>query len=271
MSAMQKVLLIPNSEKEGSCELAHRATKFLKDRCEVVGECSSFDEDLTRYNADFAITFGGDGTVLNAVRRFKREQIPIITVNLGRLGFLAEVNPEDLEGILKKYLEEQVNISHRMRLLVEVKRDGRTIFSQLALNEVAFMSLKCGRICTLNVAVDGRHLTTISGDGLVVSTATGSTAYALSAGGPILSSLLKSMLLVPVCAHRLTNRPLVLSQHEHLTINGLATISCDGINSLQLIKGDTVEIGCSNSPALIVTCGKDSRYDTLRRKLNWGE
>ena len=268
---MKKVLLVTNQEKEGSCKLAHRAMKYLKDHCEIVGECSSFDEDLNRFGADFAITFGGDGTVLNAVRRFGTTQIPIITVNLGRLGFLAEVNPDDLESMLNKFLEGKVRVSERMRLQVDILRNGENIFTQLALNEISFISVNCGRVCTLNLAIDGRHLTTISGDGLVVSTATGSTAYALSAGGPILSHLLSSMVIVPVCAHRLTNRPLVISKHEKLQVSGLSSISCDGINSLPITASDTVHIKCSSSPALLITCSKESRYDTLRRKLNWGE
>ena len=103
---MQKVLLITNPDKDGSCKLARQAIKYLDGKCEIVGEISSFDEDLSIFNADFAIIFGGDGTVLNAIRRFGTDQIPIITVNLGRLGFLAEVNPEDLEVMLDNYLSE---------------------------------------------------------------------------------------------------------------------------------------------------------------------
>ncbi len=268
---MQKVLLITNPDKDGSCKLANQATKFLEGKCEISGKISSFDEDLSKFNADFAIIFGGDGTVLNAIRRFGTDQIPLITVNLGRLGFLAEVNPEDLEIMLEKYLSEQITISERMRLEITVIRNNTTIFHQLALNEISFFSAECGRICTLNITVDNLHLTSISGDGLVVSTATGSTAYALSAGGPILNPTLKSMLLVPVCAHRLTNRPLVLSRHEILSVTGPSTISCDGINSLKLTNSDIVKIKCSNSPAMIVTCSKEGRYDTLRQKFNWGE
>ncbi len=268
---MQRVLLISNPEKYGTSELVNRAEKFLNGKCDIIAEVSSFDEDLTRFNADFAIIFGGDGTVLNAIRRFGTEQIPVITVNLGKLGFLAEINPEELEKMLEKYLAGSVNISERMRLQIKVLRNQKTIFTQLALNEISFFSLNCGRICTLNIAVDQQHLTSISGDGLVVATATGSTAYALSAGGPIMNPTLKSMLLVPVCAHRLTNRPLVLSRHEELSISGPASISCDGINSMRLTEADIVQVRCSDSPALIVTYSQESRYDTLRRKLNWGE
>ncbi len=268
---MQKVLLITNPDKKGSCLQAERARQYLKDKCEIIAEIPSFDEELSKFSADFAITFGGDGTVLNAIRRFGTDQIPIITVNLGRLGFLAEVNPQDLEKMLEKYLHGHINISERIRLKIEVFRAEKLIFSEFALNEVSFFSASCGRICTLNIDVDDMHLTTISGDGLVVATATGSTGYALSAGGPILNPTLKSMILVPVCAHQLTNRPLVLSRHETLCISGKSTISCDGIKSLLITPGDTVKVKCSNFPAKIVTCSRENRYNTLRQKLNWGE
>ena len=268
---MRKALLITNPEKNRSAELALRTRKYLKLHGVETCESCSFDEDLTAFKADFAITFGGDGTVLNTVRRLSSKQIPIITVNLGRLGFLAEVNPEDIEFMLKKYLQGNIVTSSRMRLCVKLFRNGEVLYQQFALNEVSFVSQERGRVCNLNIEIDNRRLTEISGDGLIVATATGSTAYSLSAGGPILSTLLKSMLLVPVCAHRLTNRPLVLSKHEKLSINGRSTMSCDGIHSLKLQENDFVEICCSDYPAEIVTCSKANRYDTLRRKLNWGE
>ena len=257
---MQKVLLITNPDKEGSCKLAARSKEYLNGKCEIVAEISSFDEDLSPFNADFAIIFGGDGTVLNAVRRFGTAQIPLITVNLGHIGFLAEVNPNDLELMLEKYLTGSTTLSERMRLKIEVHRDDKVIFSQMALNEVSFFSSRCGRVCTLNVSIDNMHLTSISGDGLIVATATGSTAYALSAGGPVLNPSMKSMLLVPVCPHRLSNRPLVLSHHEKLSIKGTSAISCDGIRSLQLTQQDRVIVSGTDSPAKIVTCNRANRY-----------
>ena len=268
---MQRVLLVTNPDKEGSCALATRSKQYLNGRCEVLTEISSFDEDLSRLNADFAIIFGGDGTVLNAVRRFGTAQIPLITVNLGHIGFLAEVNPDDLEIMLEKFLTGNTSLSERMRLKIEVERNGQTIFSQLALNEISFFSPSCGRLCTLHVCVDDMHLTSISGDGLIVATATGSTAYALSAGGPVLNPAMKSMLLVPVCPHRLSNRPLVLSHQERLSIQGTSTISCDGIRSLHITREDTVTVSDADNPAKIVTCSEANRYTTLRQKLNWGE
>lgn len=268
---MRRALLITNPEKNRSAELALRTKRYLQNHGVDICESYSFEEDLTVFNADFAVTFGGDGTVLNAVRRLGTKQIPLITVNLGRLGFLAEVNPEDIELMLKKYLEGNIDITFRMRLCVRLVRGDKILYKQFALNEVSFISPERGRICHLNIEVDGKRLTEISGDGLIIATATGSTAYSLSAGGPILSPFIKSMLLVPVCPHRLTNRPLVLSKHEKLRINGKATISCDGIHSLDLKNSDYIEICCSDYPAEIVTSNKANRYDILRRKMNWGE
>lgn len=268
---MKKALIIANPEKERATELAAKSCEILSSCCEIVAEISSFDQDLSGYNADFAVVLGGDGTVLNAVNRLGQLQIPLITVNLGRLGFLAEIAPENLRITLEKFCQGELNISKRMLLECKISRDDKIIWSGLALNEFAFISPIHGRMCHLQLSVDCEGLTEIAGDGAVVSTPTGSTAYALSAGGPILNPELRGILLVPVCPHRLSNRPLVLGENEVLSVTGESILNCDGHEKMTLQNGDTAIISCSEISAKIVLAEKCGRYDVLRRKLGWGE
>ena len=265
-----KALLVTNPQKEQARGLCRRARNHLAGCCEIEEAEESFASPLEKHNADFAIVFGGDGTVLNTVTRLGARQIPLITVNLGRLGFLAEVVPSELEHAIDNFLAGRTRVSRRMLLRARIKRGAETVWEGDALNEFAFVSAEHGRMCRLDLDIDGCGLTQSSGDGVIAATPTGSTGYALSAGGPILNPEIEAMLLVPICPHRLSNRPLVFAQNEVLGVRGRCLLSRDGRKECQIEEGDVAEVFCSDNYAQIVLGKSCGQYDILRHKLGWG-
>lgn len=266
-----RVLLVANPQKEQALTLARQAHERLAQHGVEIIEDSTIDAPLHPHAADFAIVFGGDGTVLNAVRRLGAWQIPLITVNLGKLGFLAEINPAELDAAIENFLTHKIRLSPRMLIETRVSLGGVLRWSGYCLNEFAFLAAEHGRMCHLQLAVDGAKLTEVSGDGLIVATPTGSTGYALSAGGPILNPELRAMLLAPICPHRLSNRPLVLGENETLMVRGRCQLNADGRPAFDMVEEETAQIACSTVEAQFVLGTCCGRYDILRRKLGWGE
>lgn len=267
---MKRVLLVANQEKDRAIELAAQTREFLRGRAEIVEADEVVGGCLGQAGADLAVVFGGDGTVLDTVKRLGERQIPLLTINLGRLGFLAEVSPERINADLERVLAGDYKISRRMMLEAEVLRGGEVEWQGRSLNEFAFITPEHGRMCHLNLGVDCGHLITTAGDGVLVATATGSTGYALSAGGPILNPELRAALLVPLCPHLLSNRPLVLGEHETLTVSGNSIISCDGRKVHRLDEQSQANVRCSEISAQIILGSDCGRYDVLRKKLGWG-
>jgi len=225
---------------------------------------------------DLAIVVGGDGTLLNAARSLAEHDVAVLGVNLGRLGFLVDVSPEDMEGQLERilagdYLEEQRTLLH-----ASVQRDGRVLDESTALNDVIVHKRDIARMIELDTWIDGHFLNTNRSDGLIVSTPTGSTAYALSGGGPVLRPKLNAIALVPICPHTLSNRPIVIDDGATIEIvlhEGTleATVSCDGQVSQPLQAGDHVIIRKhSHALRLLHPPGYDY-FTVLRKKLRWSE
>lgn len=266
-----KALLIANPLKERALELAETTRHFLQERCDLIPESPDSCSSLAESDADFAVVFGGDGTVLHTVNRLGARQIPLVTVNLGRLGFLAEITPEELEPALLRVLTAEATISRRMMLEARVLHEDSILWHGFCLNEFAFLPTGQGRMARLKLSVDEHSLAQISGDGLLLSTPTGSTGYALSAGGPILNPELLAMLLVPICPHRLSHRPLVFAQNELLCVQGNGILTCDGSKICNLAEDARTEVTCSGRCAQLVLGSCCGRYDILRRKLGWGE
>ncbi|GHV19164.1 NAD kinase [Planctomycetales bacterium] len=266
---MSRILLLPNPYKPAAAALARTVAAQLSPAHHV-----ALAEEKNRGNDDdydFGVVFGGDGTVLHAVNYLGNRQIPLLTVNLGRLGFLAEVAPTAVDAALAKVLAGDYQVGERMLLTVEFARRGQDVFKRRVLNEVAFMPRAHGRMCRLQLAVGGAYLNEIYGDGLIVATPTGSTAYALSAGGPLLSPRLAAMLLAPICPHNLSHRPLVLSPDEELAVTGAALITCDGVMEMAIAADETAKIRRSRQTAKIILANSEAgHYDVLRQKLGWG-
>jgi NAD+ kinase len=224
---------------------------------------------------DLMVVLGGDGTLLAVARDMGSSTVPILGVNLGQLGFLAEVTPEEQADTLGRVLEGDYETVERMRLEVRAERDGRELARYLALNDAVITRSELSRMIDLEMLADGAPVTTYHGDGLIVSTPTGSTAYTLSAGGPILLPGSRVFVLTPICPHTLTQRPIVLSEASRLEIQvfpreGHAQLTVDGQTGLTLAGGDRIFVAASERPVLFVVDPSRSRFDVLRTKLGWG-
>ena len=223
------------------------------------------------------VSLGGDGTLLSVARAVGTRSIPIMGVNLGRLGFLAEVDPEEVFAVLDKTLAGDGHFITRMRLDVRLIRGEEERESFLALNEAVVTNGQLSRMIDVEARAEGQRVTTYHADGLIVATPTGSTAYSLSAGGPLLVPDLEAIVVTPICPHSLTQRPLVLPQdavievvpkvHAEevmLTVDGQAGVA-------QLVEGDRISIRRSEYPVTIVASPSRNRFEILQAKLGWGE
>jgi NAD+ kinase len=224
---------------------------------------------------DLIVVLGGDGTLLAVAREIGSSSVPILGVNLGQLGFLAEVAPEEQQGALEHVLAGRFDTVRRMRLDVRAERAGAAIVHTLALNDAVIKGSDLARMIDLEARTDSARVGSYHGDGLIVSTPTGSTAYNLSAGGPILMLGARVFVVTPICPHTLTQRPLVLPDTAQLTIEvrpreGGAQLTVDGQVGARLEGGDLVQVEVSAHPAHFVVSPFRSRFDVLRTKLGWG-
>lgn len=255
--------------------LAPRGVRALFDApaAAAVGEPACALEELAR-RADLLVVLGGDGTLLSIARAQGARPVPILGINLGTLGFLAEVSVDEMESALERVFAGEMRTERRMRLTVEHLRGGRALGSWLALND-AVVSSGVARLLEIETRADGQLVTIYHADGLIVSTPTGSTAYSLSAGGPILLPSLEAFVLTPICPHALTQRPLVLPDRAVLEIApraaARARLTVDGQDGAELAEGDSVRVQRSEHAVLLLVPPARSRFDVLRAKLRWGE
>jgi len=226
---------------------------------------------------DLAIVVGGDGTLLNAARSLAEADVPVLGVNLGRLGFLADVSPDEMHERLDEILAGQYDEEHRSLLHASVLRDGRSISESDALNDVVIHKWDIARMIEIDTTIDGRFLNSLRADGLIVATPTGSTAYALSGGGPILDPALGALVLVPICPHTLSNRPIVVSDQVDIEIavhgddSTKAQITCDGQVNFELVSGDQVHITRKDHDLRLIHPRDHDHFDIMRKKLRWAE
>ncbi|HEY2251907.1 MAG TPA: NAD(+)/NADH kinase [Planctomycetaceae bacterium] len=231
--------------------------------------------DFSKLQADLVVVLGGDGAILRACRQMGMHQLPILGVNLGRLGFLADLSPGEFRDCFSQINGRQYRIvEHLMYECILVQRDGTTR-SLLGLNEVVVSSGAALRVIDVRLAINGEQVTTYSGDGLIVSTPVGSTGHSLSAGGPILRQDLQAFLITPICPHTLTNRPLVDSAECTFTLTAPEALEgtmlvIDGQIKLPLAAGDRVDIRRAPVKFQMAKLPGSSYYDTLHRKLGWG-
>lgn len=226
-------------------------------------------------HSDLLMTFGGDGTLLS-VARHAPKSVPILGVNMGTLGFLTEVRVEDFPDVLERVLAGDYQSEERVAFDVAVRGPGRDHRSYRVLNDATINKSALARIIEMRVTVGGEFMSSFRADGLIVSTPTGSTAYNLSAGGPIIYPTMGAVVLTPICPHMLTNRPVVLP--DSLTIEiGIATpnqeifLTLDGQEGLPIAEHDIVCISKSPNPVTLIRTPNKSYFDVLRTKLKWGE
>ncbi len=217
---------------------------------------------------------GGDGTFLSAVRWIGDQDIPILGVKFGEVGFLAETVEENLFSIAESILNNDFTTQHRMRLLVSVLRSGDKVAEETVLNDVVVNKGALARLAHIKTYIDDHYLTTYRADGLIVSTPTGSTAYSLAAGGPVIHPLVPGIVMTPICPFTLTNRPLIIPDSATVTIrleekSSDIMLTFDGQEGLKINEQDTVIIQKSPRPIRMITIPDQHYFDVLKAKLRW--
>ena len=224
---------------------------------------------------DFIIVLGGDGTLLSMARAVGDLGVPLLGINLGGLGFLTATTVEEAVAAVDAYLGGRMAIDERMMLAARVVRRGQSVGEYAALNDVVITKSAMSRIINLEVSVQGEYATAYRADGLIISTPTGSTAYCLSAGGPILFPTMDAVVIVPIASHTLTNRPIVLPGHQRIDVT-LKTdqdvmLTIDGQIGVNLNEHDTVQVEQAASRIRLVRFPRTDFFSVLRTKLKWGE
>jgi NAD+ kinase len=225
---------------------------------------------------DMVVVLGGDGTLLSVARLVGDLRTPILGVNLGSLGFLTEITRSELFPMLEQVVEGNFTVSERMRLLAVIRRNGEEVARYRVLNDVVINKGALARIIDMETWVDDDYLTTFKADGLIISTPTGSTGYNLAAGGPIIYPGNHCHVISPICAHTLTNRPIVVSVEATIRIEVKSydedvVFTADGQEGMPLQGGDVVELRKSNHCTLLIKSPSKDYFQVLRTKLRWGE
>ncbi len=273
-----KIALFPNMSKPRAKSIACKVERFFTAKgVDVYGE----DAVAPKINAkplssvdpqtiDFMISLGGDGTILSVFHANQDIPAPIMPINLGGLGFMADITAKDLEPFLENLLHHRYHIQNRIMLEGALEGGSKLI----AVNEFVFHRGRVSSLIDLVVTVDGVHLNTFSADGIIISTPTGSTAYSLAAGGPILTPELEAFVLTPICPHTLSNRPIVLMPRDRIGVKYISSfgnieVINDGFSHSNMSKGDTFTLRRSNEFFKLVVHPPHNYYQTLRTKLGW--
>lgn len=283
---IKRIGIMAKPQRESICEVVPALRRWLQQRqleavvdretAQCLGEgCGTAREDMAG-RVDLLLVLGGDGTLLAAARAMGEHQVPILPVNLGQMGFLTSVKLEEFYPVLEQVIAGNHRVSERSQIEAEVWRGGASQGKYTALNDAVFTKTPLSRIMDFALAVDGQFVSRYRADGLIIATPTGSTAYSLSAGGPIVYPVLDAFIITPICTHTLTNRPLVIpdrfpmevqfgeeSEHFYLTL--------DGQVGVELHMGDRVTLKKSATTVRLVRPIKKSYFEILRTKLKWGE
>lgn len=282
----KRIGVLPNLEKQGSRELSLKILEWLEARghagylpscvAGIMGLAGS-GLPLSDWpgNVDFAIVLGGDGTLLGASRALGPGGVPILGVNLGHFGFLTELESEDVFSALPSFISGSCKRDERVTLTAQVIRDTRMIAHGVAVNEACVVKGPFGRMTALTLRVSGNEVDTYFADGIIVATPTGSTAYSLSAGGPLMSPEIEALVITPVCAHTLYSRSIVVPASEMCEIevaepSQSTVLSIDGQEFFPLVAGDRVRVTTSGWRLTLLRRSDWSFYDVLRRKMKEG-
>lgn len=233
----------------------------------------STDSDELISNIDLAVTLGGDGTLLGVARQIAPYNIPILGINMGHVGFLTEIELSDLYTDLERFNRKEYHIDVRMMLEAKVVRDKQVLKELLALNDVVITKGPFARLIRLKTYANEAYVDTYPADGLIISTPTGSTAYSLSAGGPIIKPDMDLLLLTPICPHTLQSRSIILYKDDVIKVKVLADhnevmLTVDGQQGYKLLPEDTIIVNKSSFTTQLIRIKKRSFYDVLRKKLS---
>jgi NAD+ kinase len=240
------------------------------------GDVVPVPEEQIAQRADLVVAIGGDGTLLYAARLVARHGVPLLGINRGRLGFLTDVMPQDMMGAIDAALAGKLATEQRMLLHATVRAADGSVTESLALNDVVLQKASSGRMLDFEVQVNGRYVNSHAGDGIVVASATGSTAYALSCGGPIVEPGLDVLVLAPICPHTLSDRPVVVSGRSVVDIKLIerfetqAQVVCDGVVLGELQPEDSLQVRAAQERITLLHPPDHDYYRLLRSKLQWG-
>lgn len=280
---MKRIGIIAKLSSPEAVKVSGEVVKWLADRGveaypdpelgSRLGYTKSYSKSELPAFVDLMMVLGGDGTMLHTARLMGDSRIPILGVNLGGLGFLTAITMKELYPVLEKVIKDDFETEERMMLSVQINRNSN-VLKYTVLNDVVLKGT-LARLVNIEARINKEYVTTYRADGLIVSTPTGSTAYSLSSGGPILYPTIHSIIVAPICPFTLTNRPVVIPDWMTVEIllkphreNVLLTL--DGQVDLPLVKGDVIEIKRAESSVYLVKCPGKSYFDILRERLMWG-
>jgi NAD+ kinase len=277
-----KLVILADSKKERVRDAVEQFLRFAKEAVEIVARY-----DINHYKryrrfirlpkrCNYAVVFGGDGSIIAAAKALSYRPVPVIGVNIGKLGYLAEFSVAELKQYLDRIANGKLRIEKRMMLECKILRRGKKIFGSMAVNDCFINAGPPFKMIELQIKLDGQPLAGCISDGLIISSPTGSTAYSLAAGGPILSNISEGMVITPVCPHSLSFRPIVINADSRLDCLGLhvnagTTVSIDGQISLRLKTNDIISIEKAKTCFLVVNNPLRTQWDTLAAKLGWAE
>lgn len=286
---MQNIVMIPNPQKDIGLRVTRDALAVLSGApvsvrlpgdvrgllADNIPDNTAFYPDSDLYTgADCAIALGGDGSVIKVASRCAAAGIPVVGVNLGRVGYLAEVEQDELY-LLSRLCRGEYRVERRMMLSVSVLRGGKEIHRMRdALNEAVISNGAISHMVDLSLACDGDPVNKFHADGVIVATPTGSTAYSMSAGGPIIDPALDCFCITPVCAHSLSARPMLMSAQSRLTLENICTredntyLTVDGDENFKLLYGDTVSVRRAKAETKMIRFHENGFYAVLNRKFN---
>lgn len=281
-----KIAIYPNVTKSGAGEILERVIKFASEHnIEILlppKQAKFFyheelaTENIEKERLDMAISIGGDGTLLGLCRKLAKDGIPVCGINIGHLGFLADIEPSEIEAKLTKIINKQYKIEERLMLSAYIKRENKMNYIGSAVNDVVVSKCGVSRMLHFGVAINDYMFTSYKADGLIISTPTGSTAYSLSAGGPIVNPKVKGIILTPICPHSCFIRPMVIDESECVKLNIINIISMskrsvnltlDGQESVEIEPNDEIIIERAKFPAQIIRFEDKNFYQTFMNKL----
>ena len=286
MSKPKKIILCPNPYRDKDMTVAARSKEILDQEGFETVVCLPFqkegygaelgvpiqqlDREIKR--ADLLIAFGGDGTILHLAKTLAMNRVPVLGINLGSLGFMSELEPDELER-LRDLKNWDLSIENRMMLDVSVVRDGRTVYNTIALNDAVISKGSIARVVRLEIYTEEGFLTWVGGDGVVISTPTGSTGYSMAAGGPIVEPTARNLLLTPICPHSTRSSSYVLSPEHVITVEApdanrkFVYLSVDGGKAFSLKNNDQVRVSTSRYTTKLVRLSKKSFCEILDKKM----
>jgi NAD+ kinase len=283
---MERIGIIANPNKPKAKETLRKLTAYLKKKKKSIflDKVSAKLIKLNQYavknnrvytTCSVVIALGGDGTLLRAAKILKGAQVPILGVNLGSLGFLTEVTLGELYKTLSDVFGDKYRLEERICLEATLYRRKKKLVTSFALNDCVITRGTLSRLIRLDTFIEKEYLTTYAADGLIVSTSTGSTAHSLSAGGPIVHPNIPAIILTPICPHTLSNRPLIISGEETISIEIASShpdiaLTLDGQEVISLKEKDVIQIKKASFKVRLIVPKKKSYYQILRKKLKWG-